>query len=104
MDEYPIHDVIPSQGNPKRRLVRAAIACQECSRRRVRCDVDMSLMPCTNCKLDGIACHFDSTRRRTRTRRLKIRNILLTSRGKELKTKPQISQLGFTDIVRRDTV
>lgn len=93
MDEYSIHDTIPSQIFPKRRLVRAGIACQECSRRRVRCDVEISLIPCTNCKLDCTDCVFDNKSRRTKTRRLKIRNVLSRSRGKEHKTTHQNDQL-----------
>ncbi|KAL3483938.1 hypothetical protein BJX62DRAFT_244415 [Aspergillus germanicus] len=47
----PISVPAPSYHRP-----RALIACRECARRKVRCDVEQSLMPCTNCKLDCVEC------------------------------------------------
>jgi len=35
---------------------RARVACSDCRRRKVRCNVVLSGRPCTNCRLDGFEC------------------------------------------------
>jgi Fungal Zn(2)-Cys(6) binuclear cluster domain. len=64
---------------PRRRGQRAGIACQECSRRKVRCDVELSLLPCTNCKLDEVQCTVRTGKRDPLARRRMIRNIVQNS-------------------------
>ncbi|KAL3443583.1 hypothetical protein BJX65DRAFT_311743 [Aspergillus insuetus] len=53
IDPQHIPISVPAPGNHR---PRAIIACRECARRKVRCDVEQSLMPCTNCKLDSVEC------------------------------------------------
>ncbi|KAL4736117.1 hypothetical protein BDV11DRAFT_211553 [Aspergillus similis] len=48
-----------------RRIKRASRACQHCHSRKVRCDATVSGFPCTDCRLDRIAClSFHSARDR----------------------------------------
>lgn len=44
------------------RLRRAAAACANCRRRKVRCNL-MEGSPCTNCRLDGCVCLTTSKKR-----------------------------------------
>lgn len=41
---------------PRASRPRARIACSDCHRRKVRCNVSMCGQPCTNCRLDGFEC------------------------------------------------
>ena len=41
--------------NPRAVRIRSRIACQECNRRKIRCNVASGL-PCSNCKHDDKAC------------------------------------------------
>lgn len=38
------------------RIRRAAVACEYCHARKVRCDAMVHGFPCTNCRLDDIEC------------------------------------------------
>lgn len=40
----------------KRRRTRAGVACINCRRKKIRCDVQTSEGTCTNCSLDSIIC------------------------------------------------
>ncbi|KAF2483262.1 fungal-specific transcription factor domain-containing protein, partial [Neohortaea acidophila] len=46
---------------------RAAKACFSCNARKVRCDVTANGAPCTNCRLDEIACTIPVRKRRQGT-------------------------------------
>ncbi len=41
--------------SPRTVRVRSRVACQECNRRKIRCNVANGL-PCSNCKHDDKAC------------------------------------------------
>lgn len=45
-----------AHGQRTRRTRRAALACQHCRRRKVRCNLAIEGPPCVNCRLDGWAC------------------------------------------------
>ncbi|KAJ0415937.1 hypothetical protein BJY00DRAFT_317399 [Aspergillus carlsbadensis] len=64
-----------------RRRPRGSIACEECSRRKVRCDIELALLPCTNCKLDNATCRFNPGKRVAGLRQRKISKILGGSQG-----------------------
>ena len=40
----------------KHRGPRARIACRQCRKRKVRCDIEPRGAPCTNCRLDAVDC------------------------------------------------
>lgn len=42
--------------SPRASRPRARIACSNCHRRKVRCNVAICGQPCTNCQLDGFEC------------------------------------------------
>ncbi|KPM45592.1 hypothetical protein AK830_g929 [Neonectria ditissima] len=49
---------------PNRVGKRAAVACQACNQRKVRCTVTLSGPPCVNCSIDGVSCVVLSRKRR----------------------------------------
>ena len=51
-----------SPPKPPRR--RAAIACQHCRQRKVRCNVTEQGAPCTNCRLDEVKCLVPESKRK----------------------------------------
>ena len=62
-----MEDIQPaSQQSTKghKRLKRSQVACIDCRRRKVRCDVAVNGLPCTNCRLDGCQCVITTKRRR----------------------------------------
>jgi hypothetical protein len=48
--------VPPTASYPRASRPRARIACSNCHRRKVRCNVAICGQPCTNCQLDGFEC------------------------------------------------
>lgn len=48
----------PARANVKNVKRRAGRACATCHRRKVRCDLLTSGVPCTNCRIDGEACQL----------------------------------------------
>jgi hypothetical protein len=67
---------VPAPWSPR---PRAGLACQECCRRKVRCDVEKALMPCTNCKLDGVQCVVRPCKRTRGAREHRIRKVICKS-------------------------
>ncbi|KAK5207787.1 hypothetical protein LTR41_006299 [Exophiala xenobiotica] len=55
----------PSQAGETDRIVkrRSARACQSCRRRKVRCDILVDGVRCTNCKLDDLKCILSISKR-----------------------------------------
>ncbi|KAB8213367.1 hypothetical protein BDV33DRAFT_184939 [Aspergillus novoparasiticus] len=51
---------------------RAARACLACRKRKTRCDVARSGMPCNNCRLDGVECVVIKSRRGRYVARTKV--------------------------------
>ncbi|KAB8212734.1 hypothetical protein BDV33DRAFT_186257 [Aspergillus novoparasiticus] len=51
---------------------RAARACLACRKRKIRCDVARSGMPCTNCRLDSVECVVTKSRRGGYVARTKV--------------------------------
>jgi hypothetical protein len=63
----PGNAVLTSQtsGRPTRTR-RAVVACMNCRRRKIRCDVTLNGVPCTNCQLDNNRCVIVNPRRQHR--------------------------------------
>ncbi|KAL6691455.1 fungal-specific transcription factor domain-containing protein [Trichoderma pleuroticola] len=45
---------------------RSAVACQNCRRRKVRCSVQVTGIPCINCSQDGVGCVLLESNRNSR--------------------------------------
>ena len=53
-DNVDAQDVDTSTASLSR--ARSRVACQACHRRKVRCDVTKTSVPCTNCQHDDARC------------------------------------------------
>ncbi|KEY83016.1 transcription factor C6 [Aspergillus fumigatus] len=54
---------------------RSAVACQACRRRKVRCTVTVTGIPCINCSQDGLECTVVQRRGTQQTRNQPLREI-----------------------------
>ncbi|PKX97276.1 Zn(II)2Cys6 transcription factor [Aspergillus novofumigatus IBT 16806] len=54
---------------------RSAVACQACRRRKVRCTVTVTGIPCINCSQDGMECTVAQRRGTQQTRNQPLREI-----------------------------
>jgi hypothetical protein len=51
----PRRDSAP-RGNTSSQRLRSRVACQGCNRRKVRCDVTQTGVPCSNCQHEAATC------------------------------------------------